>query len=251
MTTRTPRLDLPFIAAAQAQKHVTHNAALERLDTVVQLTVQGVGVVVPPAAPQEGEVWALGSIPVGVWAGQAHSLATRAGGGWTHVAPRPGWRAWDLADAVLRVWTGSAWTQPALPDRVPQLGINAAPDAVNRLSVAAEATLLSHAGQGHQIKVNKAAMADTASLLYQTGFSGRAEMGLAGTDDFAIKVSADGTTWHTALTAQGATGGVMLHRFMRLVPGAVPAAPLRGMVYFDDAAGKLRCWDGTVWHDLF
>ena len=40
MTTTTPRLGLPFIKAAQAQKHVSHNAALERLDSIVQLCVQ-------------------------------------------------------------------------------------------------------------------------------------------------------------------------------------------------------------------
>ena len=47
----------------------------------------------------------------------------------------------------------------------PQLGINAAADATNRLSVGAAATLLSHAG-GHQLKVNKATAADTASFLF-------------------------------------------------------------------------------------
>ncbi|SEG27936.1 hypothetical protein SAMN05421751_12317 [Jhaorihella thermophila] len=31
----TPNLALPYIAAAQAQKHVTHNAALDLLDGLV------------------------------------------------------------------------------------------------------------------------------------------------------------------------------------------------------------------------
>lgn len=48
MTTYTPRLDLPFIESAQAQKHVTHNAALERLDAIVQLRVRAFGAVPPP-----------------------------------------------------------------------------------------------------------------------------------------------------------------------------------------------------------
>ncbi|SEN48179.1 Protein of unknown function [Loktanella fryxellensis] len=252
MTTLTPRLGLPFIAAAQAQKHVTHNDALERLDTVVQLAVQAFGATTPPASPFEGDVWALGATPTGVWAGLGWRIATFAAGGWTHQSPRPGWRAWGLGDGVLRVWTGSAWDAVGgMPGSVPLLGIGATADATNRLSVAAPATLFTHAGGGHQIKVNKAATTDTGSLLYQTGFSGRAELGLAGTDDLTLKVSADGATWRTALTAQGATGGVMLHQFARLVPGAVPAVPLRGMVYYDDATNRLRCWDGTVWRDLF
>lgn len=56
-------------------------------------------------------------------------------------------------------------------------------DATHRLSLNAPASLFNHAGAGHQIKVNKNAATDTASLLFETGFSGRAEMGLTGSDD--------------------------------------------------------------------
>ena len=101
------------------------------------------------------------------------------------------------------------------------------------------------------MKVNKASAGDTASLLYQNAFSGRAKMGLAGNDDFSVKVSATGGTWCTALTAVAATGGVQLHHFAQLVPGTAPATPARGTVYYDDAGNVLRCLDGSVWQDLF
>jgi hypothetical protein len=52
---------------------------------------------------------------------------------------------------------------------------------------------------GVQLKINKAAAGDTGSLLFQTGWSGRAEMVLAGDDDFHVKVSADGSNWKEAL----------------------------------------------------
>ena len=79
MTTYTPRLNLPFIEAAQAQKHVTHNAALERLDIIVQLQVQQFGATMPPNTAQEVESWALGTDPTGVWAGQNARIATFSG----------------------------------------------------------------------------------------------------------------------------------------------------------------------------
>jgi hypothetical protein len=66
------------------------------------------------------------------------------------------------------------------------------PILTNRQTVSAQATLLNHAGGSHQIKVNKSSATATASLLYQDAFSGRAEIGLAGNDDFSVKVSADG-----------------------------------------------------------
>jgi hypothetical protein len=63
-------------------------------------------------------------------------------------------------------------------------------------------------GQGHQLKINKEAAGDTGSLRFQTGWSGRAEMGLAGSGDFSIKVSPDGETGYTAIAADSGTGGV-------------------------------------------
>ncbi len=55
----------------------------------------------------------------------------------------------------------------------------------------ADASLFNNAGAGHQGKVNKQAVSDTASLLYQTNWTGFAEMGLNGSNDFSMKVSSD------------------------------------------------------------
>ena len=86
--------------------------------------------------------------------------------------------------------------------------MNATADETNRLTVAADAVLVIHAGGDHRIKVNKAASSDTATLLFQSGWSGRAKMGLAGNDDFSLKVSPDGAAWQTALRIDRATGRI-------------------------------------------
>ena len=57
----SPRLALPYLQPSQAQKHVTHNEALRRLDLLVQLVVVQFGAEVPPASPAPGAVWALGA----------------------------------------------------------------------------------------------------------------------------------------------------------------------------------------------
>lgn len=203
----SPNLALPFLMPSQAQKHVTHNEALGLLDLLVQLTVRDFGATTPPVLPEEGEVWALGAAPLGEWAGQAGLLAAWSGGAWIFVEPRPGWRAAGLADGSLRVWSGTGWDRPGL-DNLDGLGIGTAHDATNRLAVSSPATLLSHAGSDHRLFLNKATVIDTASLLFQSGWSGRAEMGLAGDDDFAVKVSADGSIWTEALRVTAATGAV-------------------------------------------
>lgn len=224
MPDRSPALALPYLMPSQAQKHVTHNEALQRLDALVQLCVQGFDQTLPPAQPEEGHAYALGSNPTGIWAAEGDRIAVYQNASWSFFTPQVGWRAFGHNEGALRIWTGSAW-QPPVPeiDNVDRVGIGTSADAVNRLAVAAEATLLSHDGAGgHQLKINKATSGDTASLLYQAGWSGRAEIGLTGSDDLAFKVSQNGNTWHTGLRISGATGAVDTDQDLR-VGGALTA----------------------------
>ena len=202
-------LGLPYLQPAQAQKHVTHNEALQRLDLLVQMSLAGLGAETPPAEPAEGEAWGLGPVPTGAWAaGTEGQIAVFEGSAWTFLDPLPGWRAWDRGAGAFRLWDGSAWIRPeaAAPQVLAKLGLNTSADGTNRLAVASDAALFTHDGAGHQVKINKAAVPDTAALLYQTGFSGRAEIGLSGSDDLSVKVSEDGAAWTEALRAEAATG---------------------------------------------
>lgn len=230
-----PVLGLPYLQPAQAQKHVTVNEALRTLDAVAQLAVADRDRTAPPALPAPGDRHIVAAGATGAWAGQDHRIALwEAPGAWVFLAPGPGWRAWVAAEGAVATFDGAAWAGPeALPLAADRLGLGgAAADATNRLAVASAATLLTHpgAGGGHQLKLNKAAAADTASLLFQTGFSGRAEMGTAGSDDFAVKVSADGAAWVTALSADRATGRAALPAGLTLPAGsaAAPAAAFAG-----------------------
>jgi hypothetical protein len=94
--------------------------------------------------------------------------------------------------------------------RTTVFGVNASADSTTRFAVAAAASLFNHAGAGHQHMINKNAAGDTASLLFQTGFSGRAEMGTTGDDNFHFKVSADGSAWNEAIVVDRSTGKVSL-----------------------------------------
>ena len=47
MADATPRLGLPLLAAAQAQKHVTHNEALTVLDVLAQIAVKSRSLTLP------------------------------------------------------------------------------------------------------------------------------------------------------------------------------------------------------------
>lgn len=209
--TSTPKNTLPYIAASQAQKHVTHNDALRMLDTLVQLTVLQDDLASPPAAPQNGDSYILPAAASGEWAGQDQAIAVYEENAWTYYTPKAGWCVWveDLNSA--QVFNGTEWVSQFATfefQNIDQIGINTTADVTNRLAVSSDATLLTHAGSGHQMKINKAGTTDTASMLFQTAWSGRAEMGTVGGDNFSIKVSDDGSAFQDGLVIDQATGAV-------------------------------------------
>lgn len=207
---QTPNLKLPYIMASQTQKHVTHNEAIRAIDTIAQLSVHERNLTVPPRSPAYGDRYIVAAGATGAWAGRDNQVAAWQGNAWMFYDPQEGWLAWVVGENQLFAWSGTAWVQVSDSDlqNIPTLGVNTTADANNRLSVASPATLLTHEGNGHQIKVNKNATADTASLLFQTNWSGRAEMGTAGNDDFSIKVSPDGAAWQEAMVIDKDTGHV-------------------------------------------
>jgi hypothetical protein len=200
LSDKTNNLALPYILPSQAQKHVTHNVALQILDAIVQLTIIA-RAATPPGAPAEGACYLVDAAPTDAWVGKAGMIALRQDGAWIFLQPREGWQAWFVADASVRIFRAGQWTLPGPPANgsFQTVGINTTADMTNRLAVSAAATLFNNAGNGHQIKVNKSGPSDTASLLFQTNWSGRAEMGIAGSDDFVVKVSPDGNSWLTGL----------------------------------------------------
>ncbi len=207
----TPLLGLPLMESSQAQKHITHNEALLLLDAAIHLSAVSRSLSVAPGAPADGDRYLVGISPSGAWTGHGGQLAVREAGSWRFAAPRNGWRLWVEDEAKFLVFDSLIWRDvQGTGDltNVPMVGVNATADSTNRLSVASGSSLFNHVGAGHQLKVNKLAGTDTASLLYQTNFSGRAEMGLAGDDDFHVKVSADGSAWYEAITVNRATGSV-------------------------------------------
>lgn len=254
MSDQTPLLSLPYIQGAQAQKHVTHNEALERLDMLVQLSVETIGAPTPPSTAAEGQAWVVGDGASGVWASHEGTIAAWRGGGWLFVTPQIGWRVWNKEAGTITVFDGTTWTAISGGDQsfdnLPGLGVNAGFDSYNRLTISAPASLFNHEGAGHQLKVNKAGAEDTASLMFQSNWSGRAEMGLAGSDDFSIKVS-DGGSWATALTLRSATGAVEVPQRLHLKPQTEPATATAGDIYYDTTLGKLRCHNGTEWINLW
>lgn len=104
-----PNLDLPLLAAAQAQKHVTVNEALVRLDALAAPTALTLGQTAPPAGAP-GDMHVVGFGATGAWVGHDGELAFWVNDGWSFAAPRPGWRVWVEDRRAAAVHDGSGWT---------------------------------------------------------------------------------------------------------------------------------------------
>jgi hypothetical protein len=202
MTDTTPNLNLPYILPSQAMKHITHNEALQILDAATNAVITAT-LAAPPATPVEGALYLVATSATGDWTGKDGKLAFFIDGAWIYLSPRAGWRAWFATDARTRIYDGAAWADPLASLIVDRLGVSTTPDATNRLAVSSEASLFNHAGSSHRMKLNKQASTDTASLLFQSNWSGRAEIGLLGSDTLQFKASADGGTWKIGLELSG------------------------------------------------
>ncbi len=208
----TARLNLPYIAPLQAQKQVTYNQAMAALDQLVQPAAISRTTLMPPVSPDEGDTYIVAPSATGAWSGKDGKFACWLSGAWSFRTPANGWLAYVTDAAELAVCQSGAWSSFVTTGgaALVKLGINVAADLTNRLSVAADATLLTHDGDDHRLKINKAAAGNTTSLLFEDNHSARAEIGLTGDDTLHVKVSPDGSSWLDALTVAPATGLVTL-----------------------------------------
>lgn len=202
--TDTTNLALPYLEAAQAQKHVTHNEALTALDAIVMLSVLDRDLTAPPGGESDGDRYLVGASATGDWSGQDGKIAAYQDGAYNFYSAKEGWLMWIADEDIALVYNGSSWVGISTQNAA-LIGVNTTADATNKLAVASAAVLFNNIADDVQVKLNKAATGDTASFLYQTNWSGRAEIGLCGDDTFQFKVSADGTNWHTALTLKADT----------------------------------------------
>jgi hypothetical protein len=201
----TPHLALPYLEAAQAQKHITHNEGLRALDAVVMLAVADRDLSAPPGSPAEGARYIVKAAGTGAFAGNDNRIAHFVDGGWLFHAPQVGWLCYVADENTFLIWDGAGWQRAldAFGGVMAKLGILTNADASNRLAIKADAALFSHddvtPGSGHmRITLNKSAAAKDAAFVFQNGFSSRALFGLLGDDDFTLKVSPDGAAFHSA-----------------------------------------------------
>lgn len=104
----TAKLKLPLLATSQAQKEITHNAALLALDVLTMPSVINATTAAPPASPAEGDAYIVAAGATGAWAGREGDIAAWYSG-WRFHDPAEGWTVWDRAVDRMLVYDSTAW----------------------------------------------------------------------------------------------------------------------------------------------
>jgi len=214
MSQSSPRLSLPFIQAAQAQKHVTHNEAVRALDILVQLSFADDQLSAPPPAPSEGDCYIVAPGGSGAWVAQDGAITAYLDGAWQFHVPRAGWRGYVLARSAMRVFDGSDW-QDISPSELQAasligLGMNAdnsTPFAAKLNAALWSALYSADGGTGSLIQtLNRENSTSDVGFVLQDNFETRALIGAFGDERLRLSVTPDGTNFNDALIIDPATG---------------------------------------------
>jgi hypothetical protein len=93
--------------AEQVRGMIARAGILEATAPLYQ--VQTVGANSPPGSPVTGDMYVVGTVPTGAWAGRGKNLAQWINSAWQFTAPEGGWMAFNAADDSLYIYDDSAW----------------------------------------------------------------------------------------------------------------------------------------------
>jgi hypothetical protein len=229
--TDTPRLALPVIEAAQAQKHVTHNEALVLLDALTQLAVESRTLTAPPGSPADGACYIPGPSATGAWSGWDGRIAAYSGGGWLNIAPVSGLKAWVKAERLTVTYEDGVWRDG--------VALTASGGRVTLRAKEEELTL-----SGAFVETADAAfIPDRAVVL---GVASRTTLAITGAASYAVGTAANSTQFGDLLnvalgsTNVGAIGPVGFYADTKLRVtangGSFSAGKVRLIVYFIEMA---------------
>lgn len=108
----TAHLSLGLVEQAQAQKEVTVNEALCRIDALLNTGAIDKDLATPPASPTAGDLYIVAGSPTGAWAGYAGKVAYYDQV-WRFILPNEGLTLWVRDEDKLYTFDGSGWVLSA------------------------------------------------------------------------------------------------------------------------------------------
>ncbi|MDE3016916.1 MAG: DUF2793 domain-containing protein [Pseudomonadota bacterium] len=106
--TTTTHLGITLVEQSQAQKEVTVNEALTRIDAVLNSGAKSRTTDTPPASPASGDLYIVGSAPTGAWTGQAGQIVYYDQL-WQFIVPGAGMTLWVDDESLGYTYNGTSW----------------------------------------------------------------------------------------------------------------------------------------------
>jgi hypothetical protein len=104
---QTTRYGFALLQAGQAQKEITHNDALARIDSLIHLAVESRHATT--AADVIGTSWIIAAGATGEWAGHDGEIAVCDESGWSFVAPLDGCIAFLRDEGLFVHYAAGQW----------------------------------------------------------------------------------------------------------------------------------------------
>lgn len=108
--TTTTNLSITLLEQAQAQKEVTVNEALTRIDSVLNNGVIDKDLTTPPGSPSTGDLYIVATTGTGDWSGHDEEIAF-FDQIWRFITPNEGLTLWVNDEDALYTYNGSSWNQ--------------------------------------------------------------------------------------------------------------------------------------------
>lgn len=104
----TPHLGITLVEQSQAQKEVTVNMALMRIDALLNSSAIDRDLAGPPQDPEEGDVYIVSSPATGDWEGKEKAVAYFEQV-WRFIVPNEGLTLWVQDEGMSYVFDGDDW----------------------------------------------------------------------------------------------------------------------------------------------
>jgi hypothetical protein len=213
----SPKLGVPLIEASQAQKHATHNEGVLMLEALLSAVVLASDLTIPPASPEEGDLYIVPAGASGLWQGEAGRLALFLGGAWSFTDAAAGFEAFDATSGNRLQFLGGMWRVTASYGAAGARSANRTIEAEVALSGASVATGMSFPDRSIMKAVSVEVLEEiTGADSYDCGIAGEADKfgGTLGIDEGSRNVGVIGPVaiyqdTEIILTANGGsfTGG--------------------------------------------
>lgn len=108
----TSHLGITLLEQSQAQKEITINEALARIDAALNCGAIDRDLATPPSSPANGDVYIVAASPTGAWSGKAGQVAY-FDQVWRFIEPKEGLMLWLNDENIHVVYNGSTWQASA------------------------------------------------------------------------------------------------------------------------------------------